>query len=145
MERRYYQRIKLNIDGLLFLVEHETFPREFNGTLEDISECGIKVVLDPLTPKQITDSIAVNDRIQFNSYDEYELFGNSKKVVLSGKVIVVRKDTSNGKIVLGCKLSPLTDDLSKYISEKKSAHFANIYRKQNSIEKDFLIWSLRYS
>ena len=123
MERRYYQRIKLNIDGLLFLVEHETFPREFNGTLEDISEGGIKVVLDPLTPKQITDSIAVNDRIQFNSYDEYELFGNSKNVILSGEVIVVRKDTSNGKIILGCKLSPLTDDLSKYISEKKVCSF----------------------
>lgn len=125
MDRRYYQRTKLNIDGLFFLTERETFPREFNGTIDDISESGIKVVLDPLTPNQITDFIAVNDRIQFNSYDEYELFGQSKNVVLSGEVIVVRKDIMNDKIVLGCKLSPLTDDLSKYISDKKVCSFCS--------------------
>ena len=125
MDRRYYQRTKLNIDGLFFLTERETFPREFNGTIDDISESGIKIVLDPLTPKQITDSIDVNDRLQFNSYDEYQLFGQNKDVVLSGEVIVVRKDIMNDKIVLGCKLSPLTDDLSKYISDKKVCSFCS--------------------
>lgn len=125
MDRRYYQRTKLNIDGLFFLTERETFPREFNGTIDDISESGIKIVLDPLTPKQITDFIAVNDRLQFNSYDEYQLFGQNKDVVLSGEVIVVRKDIVNDKTVLGCKLSPLTDDLSKYISDKKICSFCS--------------------
>lgn len=125
MDRRYYQRTKLNIDGLFFLTERETFPREFNGTIDDISESGIKVILDPLTPRQITDFIAVNDRIQFNSYDEYQLFGQNKDVVLSGEVIVVRKDIVNDKTVLGCKLSPLTDDLSKYISDKKICSFCS--------------------
>lgn len=125
MDRRYYQRTKLNIDGLFFLTERETFPREFNGTIDDISESGIKIVLDPLTPKQITDSIDVNDRLQFNSYDEYQLFGQNKDVVLSGEVIVVRKDIVNDKTVLGCKLSPLTDDLSKYISDKKICSFCS--------------------
>lgn len=125
MDRRYYQRTKLNIDGLFFLTERETFPREFNGTLEDISESGIKIVLDPLTPKQITDFIAINDRIQFNSYDEYELFGKNKDCVLSGEIIVVRKDMVNSQIVLGCKLSPLTDALSEYISDKKVCSFCN--------------------
>lgn len=125
MDRRYYQRTKLNIDGLFFLTERETFPREFNGTIDDISESGIKIVLDPLTPKQITDFIAVNDRLQFNSYDEYQLFGQNKDIVLSGEVIVVRKDIVNDKTVLGCKLSPLTDDLSKYISDKKICSFCS--------------------
>ena len=123
MDRRYYQRTKLNIDGLFYLADRQTLPREFNGTLVDISESGIKVSLDPLIPPEILDSITVDDRLHFNSYDEYEIFGQSRDTVISGEVIVVRKELSEGKVILGCKLSPLTDDLAKYISDKKVCEF----------------------
>lgn len=131
MDRRYYQRTKLNIDAIFFLSDKQTFPREFNGILEDISESGIKVVLDPLTPEQIIDSIAIGDHIHFNSYDEYDLFGQSKDIVLSGDVIVSRKTSSSGKIVLGCKLYPITDELSTYISDKKTCSFCKCNMTSN--------------
>lgn len=123
MDRRYYQRTKLNIDGLFYLADRQTLPREFNGTLVDISESGIKVSLDPLIPPEILDSITIDDRLHFNSYDEYEIFGQSRDTVISGEVIVVRKELSEGKVILGCKLNPLTDDLAKYISDKKVCEF----------------------
>ena len=128
MDRRYYQRTKIDLESVFLLSDKDIFPREFNGVIEDISESGVKIVIDPLTSDVLTSCINVNDSLHFNCLDEYSLFGKDHSAVLDGEIKVIRKDATEKNTVLGYIFNPSTKNISNYVKDMKTSAFISNLR-----------------
>ena len=129
MNQRYYQRTHIDVECMFFLSGKEISHCEFSGILENISESGVMIIVDPSTPSEIVDIIGINDHIHFDGFDEYNYFGEDRDDYLSGDVTVVRKESSDGRTILGCKFGPVSEELTNYIADKKTCSFC----KTNSL------------
>lgn len=129
LDRRYYSRIKLKLESILFVDCNEEI-KDLTGIITDMSEGGIRLIIDK---KQYKDSINIIKNgtiIQFQSYDEYMLYNEMKTEVISGKVEVIRIEEYDEYIQLGCKLTNRTKELASYIDNKKISEY---------IKKGFII------
>lgn len=123
VERRFYQRALIGLVGNFIIENKEPGSREFNGIIEDISECGIRICVEDDRFSNVTNNIQVGDTILFQSYDAYVLYDERHTDVFSGEAEVVRVETISGKLVIGCKIDKLSDALAEYIKNKKLAIF----------------------
>lgn len=123
MEKRKYQRVKVDVNGIFVLSEKNITFREFTGSIEDISEGGIKIVIENMAPSVPTDSVEIGDTLHFTGTDEYKYLGKDKVSLVEGDAVVVRKEYEGNKIILGCAFQSLTNELAEYVKDKKASSF----------------------
>lgn len=125
MDKRRYSREVINVSSNFFVEGASLGRREFEGTVADISECGVGIRIEDEKSVGIVSKIPDGSAISFQFVDEYELFGVVKTSVVYGKVSVVRKNVENGVTFLGCVIEKLDHDLEQYIHDKKLCGFRN--------------------
>ncbi len=123
MERRFYQRAVVGLTSNFIVVKNEPGQREFNGRIEDLSECGIRISVEEDSYNDIVSNIAIGDKILFQSFDAYTLYDVKRTDVFKGESEVVRVEIKDGKVIIGCKMDQLSPDLSEYIKNKKLSLF----------------------
>lgn len=123
MERRAYERIKVEARGTFFIINDDACVAEFVGNIVDISEAGIKVMVEPDKYEEALEMVSEGSQISFQAVDNFVLYGSDITELFSGKVFVVRKEADRNGIFLGCKIRPLTQTLQKYIDDKKISVF----------------------
>lgn len=126
-DRRYYQRARLQADSSFFIKNNESGLREFEGVIEDISEGGIRFFVAKESITASVSTIKVGSIICFQSYDEYELYNETKGDVFTGEVEVIRIESSAEGLAVGCKLVKSNAELEEYIKNKKVSIFSSVY------------------
>lgn len=125
MDRRLYQRIRIDAESVFILDNKDISPREFPGIVEDISESGVKIVTSKDESSHILNYLSSGKNLHFNVVDNYKLFGKETDAIISGLVTIVRKESDGDFVILGCKYSPVTKEIEKYVSDKKLSLFVN--------------------
>lgn len=123
MEKRKHQRVRVNVEGLFMLSGKNSLFRDFSGSIEDISEGGIKIVVKNLSDSPATDSIELGDTIHFTGTDEYVVGKEGKITLVEGDATVVRKEQTDDEVIIGCQFDTLTNSLEEYIKDKKTSSF----------------------
>ena len=90
MDRRYYSRTKIRIESTFFIDGNKAGLRDFTGVIEDMSEGGIRFIVDEEHRKESVGTIKNGTIIKFQAYDEYMLYNQMRDEVFSGEVEVIR-------------------------------------------------------
>jgi len=131
MERREYERIPVAAEGIFIFENRKNSNREFAGIIKDICEGGFKIFVDNKNYAEIFTENTRGEKVHFNIVDEYKLFGENISALLAGEATVVRQDTIEDSIVLGCKCTELYKALEKYVSEMKMTRYLNRIQRNN--------------
>ena len=123
MEKRMYQRVKLNIDILCYIQGAPSGKIEFSGKIINISECGIAVKVTDERYVAIVDETPIGSEFRFLFVDEYELFKEEKIVHVEGTARIVRKDKESDTIIVGCEIRGRKESVEKYVSDRKLISF----------------------
>ena len=123
LDRRYYSRTRLRIESTFFIDGNKLGLRDFTGVIEDISEGGIRFIVDEAHRKDAVDTIKKGTTIKFQAYDEYMLYNQMRDEVFSGEVEVIRIEEFEDGTHFGCKITKLTDALEAYINNKKISEY----------------------
>lgn len=123
MDRRYYSRTKIRVESTFFIEGNKADLRDFIGVLEDISEGGIRFIVDEVHFKESVGTIKKGTKIKFQAYDEYMFYNEMRDEVFSGEVEVIRIEENEDGIHFGCKITKLTEELASYINNKKVSEF----------------------
>lgn|GEM_PF-4541103 len=123
MERRFYKRDVVNLLSNFIVAANEPGKREFYGNIKDVSEGGIKIEVLDEDCNDIVNNLAVGDIIQFQSVDEYEMFGEVHTDVFYGEVEVLRITKLDTSVELGCKLTKQTSEFLDYMQNRKVAQY----------------------
>lgn len=99
MDRRLYQRIRIDAESVFILNNKEISPREFPGIVEDISETGIKIVTRKDEASHILNYLSTGENLHFNVIDDYKLFGNEVNAIISGLVTIVRNEADDDFVI----------------------------------------------
>ena len=119
MDRRYYGRTRIGVMSNFIIKDNPLGLREFTGTIENISEGGILIRVDMDCFGVAVDSITEGMIIYFQTYDEYELFGQHKEDIITGEVEVIRVEQGEDVKLFGCKMKKLSPELNQYITNRK--------------------------
>lgn len=125
MEKRFYQRLNVNIAGNFIVNESVPETNEFDGVIQDISEDGIRFSVMEVAFKKILREIAVGSNIVFQALDEYNLFGEKRTDVFSGSAEVKRVRKEGNSYEIGCIIVKTSKEYDEYIKYKKMANFVN--------------------
>lgn len=125
MDRRLYQRITVNAEGVFILDNTNVSPREFPGIVEDISEGGMKITMTREESNHILPYLSTGKNLHFHASDDFKLFGMDKEAIISGQVEILRQENVDDFVILGCKFKRKTSELMKYISDRKISLFMN--------------------
>lgn len=123
MDRRLYKRTVVDLMSNFIVKPNEPGFFEFEGKIYDISECGIKVLVEGENAKTILDKIKLDDKIAFQSIDEYVLFNEKRTDIFQGDAKVIRISEDDNKVVIGCKIDRMTEEVEEYIKNKKMSLF----------------------
>lgn len=123
LDRRNYSRTRLRIESTFFIDGNKLGLRDFTGVIEDISEGGIRFIVDEAHRKDAVDTIKKGTTIKFQAYDEYMLYNQMRDEVFSGEVEVIRIEEFEDGTHFGCKIIKLTDALEAYINNKKISEY----------------------
>lgn len=123
MDRRYYGRTHIGVISNFIIKDNPLGLREFNGVIENMSEGGILIRVDMDCFGAAVDSITEGMIIYFQTYDEYELFGQHKEDIITGEVEVIRVEQGEDVKLFGCKMKKLSPELNQYITNKKMSVF----------------------
>lgn len=123
MEKRMYQRVKLNIDILCYIQGAPSGKIEFSGKIINISECGIAVKVTDERYVAIVDETPIGSEFRFLFVDEYELFKEEKTVHVEGTARIVRKDKESDTVIVGCEIRGRKESVEKYVSDRKLISF----------------------
>lgn len=123
MEKRLYQRVTVGITSNFIIQDNEPGYREFGGVIDDLSENGIRVSVTDSRYSHILDRIKVGDKITFQAFDEYEMYGELRTDVFTGETEVrhIKKEEDN--IIIGCKVYKASEEFDEYVKNKKMALF----------------------
>lgn len=124
MERRKYQRIKVSAESTFLMLDKKVIDREFCGVIDNISENGIKIVVNRTEAEHILPLINTNDSIHFQAMDNFNLYGENIDAIVRGDAYVVRREIYDDSIIFGCKINELYTDISDldYISSRRAAY-----------------------
>lgn len=131
MDRRLYQRINIDAEGVFILDNETVSPREFSGIIENISEGGIKITFNKDAAATLLPYISKGEHLHFSAADDYSLFNREISAIISGKVEIIRKDIEDDLVSLGCKFKQYTNELSEYVSNKKLSSYMNAINSFN--------------
>lgn len=124
MDRREYKRECIELESVFIRKDAENpNERELFGCIYDISEVGMKIIVSEEKNKKIANEILAGDVICFQTVDVYKLYYKEWTEVISGEVTVLRKDSREEGIVLGCKFIRISDSLKHYIDNKRVASY----------------------
>lgn len=123
MDRRTYERVKAEAKGTFIIRQGGKYIAEFVAGIEDISEAGIKVIVNAEEYDHVQELIGAGSQLSFQAVDNYNLYGNDVTKIFNGTVSVVRKELNGQSLLLGCKIRPLTRELQEYIEERKVSVF----------------------
>ena len=123
MERREYQRIKINAASQFYSKKSEQFTVEFAGTIEDISESGIRIVVDDPMYFDVMNGLEQGTEIVFQAVDSYSYSYTDRVDVFEGRVAVVHIGIRNGAYILGCRITVSNGNLQEYIKNRKVSLF----------------------
>lgn len=123
MEKRLYQREKVNLNGLFYIVGAAFGQNEFSGTVINISECGIAVRISDARYMSLVDESPIGTDIKFLFIDEYELFHEKKKVFVEGHARIVRKEPGTQSLIIGCEVYGRREALEQYVADRKLIPF----------------------
>lgn len=113
----------MGLDGAFIVRENKPGFREFSGTIENISEGGIKISINEEEYADITEQIEIGTKVLFQSFDEYVIYHEKKVDVFGGEAVVVRVEEADGRRMYGCSFTALQKELADYISNKKLSLF----------------------
>ena len=133
MEKRGYSRIRVATDGVFILADDSIVPREFSGTIEDISESGIRVVINKADITHLIQHIKVGAELSFAIVDEYNLFDTTKQEILRGEARIIRTVDDGDYLTIGCKIKSPAYDIYEYVNNKRTSYFmANLIRQNQN-------------
>jgi len=135
MERRGCPRIKIFADGIFYLQNDEAPAFEFTGVVEDISESGLKVVLDNVDVNEVLPIFSSDSQISFQIIDEFELLGEIKDEVIRGSASVIRICSFPNKISLGCKFTQINKELLEYVTNRQTLSYINVMNSQKRLSE----------
>ena len=133
MDRRFYQRIKINRECVLIYRDYnKNISFEINAIVKDICEEGIGFQIIDKDDK--IKFININDEIHFSFIDTYNYYNTTEKnEIVTGKAKIVRIE-NNPDMIFGCVLIP-NDNLNNYIKERKISNYLRYYlTKENKKE-----------
>lgn len=124
-DRRRYAREPLNLLCSFYLKDENDSKHEFYGLLSNISEGGIGIFVS----KESTDNynearkVIVGNVLSFQTFDEYKLFNEEHHDVITGEVHIVRINSNDEGIILGCEFKKMNQNMETYIRNKKVISF----------------------
>lgn len=121
MEKREYQRITISAEGIFHLDSIASIDREFFGTIEDISEGGLKLVIHKADNPNIQTKLKAGDSFHFQLIDEFDLFGNLVEEIISGTAIVKRIIDTGDSLIFGCAFKPSSDEIRDYVLNRRTS------------------------
>lgn len=121
MDRRFYERTYIGVKSSFIIQDEGLGYREFNGTIENISESGILVHVDSAQFSLAVDSIKEGMSLSFQLMDEYELFDETRVDIVNGEVEVVHVKSGTDEKKVGCKIKTLSPEIDEYIQNKRMA------------------------
>lgn len=119
MDRREYSRVDIGIEGSFYVHDKGNYVYEFVGTIENVSEGGIGVLVDTKEYEQITQLLNEGHNITFQAFDKEGFSIRQEEGIFDGKVEIVRKTISDGVISLGCKIEDNISEFQSYVENKK--------------------------
>ena len=122
-ERRFFQRVDLELQCNLYLKGKGNGDNEFVGTILDVSEEGMKVSVSLREFQKLADEITEGSKLNFQAVDRMEKYGSERMFVLHGSACVVRIDEVDGMVVLGCKVYPGNASFDEFVRGKKVTLF----------------------
>lgn len=123
MERRHYQRFPAELDCNLYFKNREIDHREFSGTLENLSEAGMRLKISRDKNADFIDKVNIGDSILFQTADEYKYGSVDEVKVFIGEAKVVRVDEAEDYIKLGCYIISISTEYQEYIRYKEIQMF----------------------
>lgn len=132
MDRREYERIRVNAKGTFIVKKEDNLVNEFVAKIVDVSEKGIRIEVDSEESKNKALQITDENSIVFQAMEEFELYREKTFEYFHGEVEVVHMEEDGNSIFLGCKLAYLPDSLKKYISDRKVSIFISQMDRDNN-------------
>ncbi len=118
-ERREYDRQKVIIPCTIFIENG----KEILGEIQDISETGAKIFVDVSD----RDNFLTGMTVQIAFLDTFQLGRQTDDYIISCDIKIVRINSANNKILLGCKTrSAVYED---YVRHKKFSIYHQIVEK----------------
>lgn len=134
MEKRGYSRIKISTDGVFILANDSIIPREFSGTIENISESGMKIVVNKSDIHHLLQHIEIGTVFSFAIVDEYNLFETPKQEIIRGDARIVRTVDDGDFLTIGCRIISPAYEIYEYINNKRTSFFmANLIRRNQDL------------
>lgn len=132
MDRRTYQRIKVDVESIFIVDNTSVSPREFEGIIEDISESGMKILIKAQDTLHLLPYIEKGQHLHFSAADDFHLFGQERSSIFSGMVEIIRREAlENDLFLLGCKFKRYSNELQKYVSDRKLSLYMNGLKSAN--------------
>lgn len=123
MDRREYERIRVNAKGTFIVKKEEQLINEFIAKIVDVSEKGIRIEVEDEESKSKALKIANDNIVMFQAMEEFELFKENTFEYFHGEVEIVHIEQDGNSIFLGCRLAYTPDSLKKYIEDRKVSIF----------------------
>lgn len=123
MDRREYERIRVNAKGTFIVKKDDHLVNEFTARIVDISEKGIRIEVEDEDSKNKALQITDENSVMFQAMEEFELYNGNTNEFFHGEVEVVHMKEDGDSIFLGCKLAYMPDSLKRYISDRKVSIF----------------------
>lgn len=118
MNRRLYERVEVSIEGTFYRIQ-ENSTEEFSGTIINISENGIGILVDSNVYNTICAHIQVGDRIRFQAVDDSGASITEEIGIFQGNAEIVRSIVKNDGLEIGCKVSLQEFEFQEYVKNKK--------------------------
>lgn len=122
MERRQDERISINAKGSFFVRSASEYYGEFQATIVDISERGVRIKAGSKC-KDIIQQISEDATLSFQAMEEYELFSEKEMQIFYGKLEIVHQFLDDGDIVLGCSMETTNPEIKEYIKKRKMSYY----------------------
>ena len=120
MDKRFYRRLSLDIEGV-FILDKEDAPGEFKGIIEDLSESGIKIIIDTNAYPNAYDAINENDLLYFTAADEFKLFDEDQSFIIQGKAKIIRKRVTKDALVIGGEIVSVSNEIMEYLLSRRTS------------------------
>ena len=119
MERRCYDRIRIDSECMFLIKSANDDSKEFSGQIVDICEGGIRLDVSFDCSSDTLSGLELGDSVFFQAYDEYMLNNEPRMDVFDGEAKIVRINRTENSTTMGCSISKSTDAFDTYLKNKR--------------------------
>lgn len=123
MDKRRFRREPIEVPANFYIEGGEFGKIEFTGMIGNICEGGLSVEVLDAGCIEIAETVTPGTIIKFIGIDEYEIFKEERVEYIEGEAEVVRIESSEYRIELGCEIKTMSRRLENYILDKKTISF----------------------